>query len=126
MGITNTGMAQTAKLLGTDVTDSVPFNYIAIGSSNTAFAATQTALITELQRADAVGTLTTTAVTNDTLTLTKDSFSFGGSYSINEVGAFQLNSGSIMLSRTVLGSTISVTSTDTLKVIINEQVKQGS
>jgi len=126
MGITNTGMAQTAKLLGTDVTDSVPFNYVAIGSSSTAFDAIQTALVAELQRADAVGTLTTTAVTNDTLTLTKDSFSFGGSYSINEVGAFQLSSGSVMLCRTVLGSTISVTATDTLKVVINVQVKQGS
>lgn len=125
MGITNTGMAQEAKLSGTDTTDSVPFNYIAIGTSATAFAATQTALIAEQQRADAVGTLTTTAVTNDTLTLTKDSFSFGGSYTIQEVGVLQLSSGSIMLCRTVI-TAVSVTATDTLKVIVNVQAKQGA
>jgi len=125
MGITNTGMAQASKLLGTDVTDSTPFNYIAIGTSATAFAATQTALIAEQQRNDAVGTLTTTAVTNDTLTLTKDSFSFGGSYTIQEVGVLQTNSGSIMLCRTVI-TAVSVTATDTLKVIVNIQSKQGA
>ena len=125
MGITNTGMAQASKLLRTDVTDSTPFNYIAIGTSATAFAATQTALIAEQQRNDAVGTLTTTAVTNDTLTLTKDSFSFGGSYTIQEVGVLQTNSGSIMLCRTVI-TAVSVTATDTLKVIVNIQSKQGA
>jgi len=129
MGITNTGMAQTAKLLGTDVTDSATFDCIAIGTSATAFVATQTILVAYQQEAvgaTVVGTLTTTSVTNDTLTLTKDSFSFGGAYAINEVGAFIASHTGIMLCRTVLGATINVTATDTLKVVINVQVKQGA
>jgi hypothetical protein len=129
MGITNTGMAQTAKLLGTDVTDSATFDCIAIGTDATNFVATQTTLLGYLQEAvgaTVVGTLTMTTVANDTLTLTKDSFSFGGAYSINEVGAFIASHTGIMLCRTKLTATISVTATDTLKVVINIQVKQGA
>ena len=124
--ITNAGMAEVAGLIGTDTTgDVTAFDYIAIGTGTTAPSATDTALVSEQQRAAATGTRVTTTVTNDTLQLVKDAFSFSGSYAITEVGVFNASTGGTMLSRSTF-SAVNVTANDTLKVTVKIQVKQGS
>lgn len=117
MGLTNTGMAQMAKLMGTNTNDAVTFGYIGIGTSATAFDASQTNLQSPNQRAVS----TSQTVTTDTLT-TVTQFSFGGSYNINELGLFTAGSGGIMLCRTVLGSPISVTANDKIRATLNFQI----
>ena len=124
--ITNAGMAEVAGLIGTDTTgDVATFDYIAIGTGTTAPSATDTALANEQQRAAATGTRVTTSVTNDTLQLVKDAFSFSGSYAITEVGVFNASTGGTMLSRSTF-SAVNVTANDTLKVTVKIQVKQGT
>lgn len=116
MVITNVGKAEVAKLIGADTASgATPFDYIAIGTGTTAESATQTALVSEVQRAAAVGSITTTNVSNDTLQLVKDAFTFGGSYAITESGVFNASSGGVMLCRKTF-SAINVTADDTLKV----------
>ena len=124
--ITNAGMAEVAGLIGTDTQgDVTAFDYIAIGTGTTTPSATDTTLASEQQRAAATGTRVTTSVTNDTLQLVKDAFSFSGSYAITEVGVFNSSSGGTMLSRSTF-SAVNVTSNDTLKVTVKIQVKQGT
>lgn len=124
--ITNAGMAEVAGLIGTDTQgDVTAFDYIAIGTGTTAPSASDTTLASEQQRAAATGTRVTTTVTNDTLQLVKDAFTFSGSYAITEVGVFNASTGGTMLSRSTF-SAVNVTSNDTLKVTVKIQVKQGS
>ena len=126
MTITNSGMAEVAALIGSDTSgDGTAFDYIAIGTGTTAPSASDTTLESEQQRAAATGTRVTTSVTNDTLQLVKDAFSFSGNYAITEVGVFNNSSGGTMLSRSTF-SAVNVTSNDTLKVTVKIQVKQGT
>lgn len=104
--ITNTGKAQIALLAGDS--SAVPFTYLALGTSNTAPSAGQTALIGEistngLQRASATVSRVTTTTTNDTLQLT-NSFTASGSSTVEEVGIFNANSSGTMLGRALTGS----------------------
>lgn len=106
-GITNAGFAAMAGLVGN--TGSVnAFTYIAVGTSNTAFSAAQTALIGEistvgLSRASATVSRITTTQTNDTLKLSK-TFTLSGSATVEEVGAFNAASTGDMLGRALSGS----------------------
>lgn len=104
--ITNAGLAQLALLAG-DAT-AVPFTYLALGTSNTAVAASQTALggeITDsgLARVGATISRVTTTVNNDTLQLYKQ-FAVTGTKTIQEVGVFNGSSGNTMLSRALTSS----------------------
>lgn len=99
--ITNGGLAQLA-LLGA-VT---PF--IAVGSSNTAPAVTQTTLGSEittngLGRASATITRTTTNVANDTSNATTI-FNVTGGSTIEEIGLFTASSAGVMIGRALSGS----------------------
>ena len=126
MTITNSGMAEVAALIGSDTSgDATAFDYIAIGTGTGAPSASDTTLESEQQRAAATGTRTNTDVTNDTLQLVKDAFSFSGNYAITEVGVFNNSSGGTMLSRSTFNA-VNVTSNDTLKVTVKIQVKQGT
>jgi type IV secretory pathway TrbL component len=98
--ITNAGLAGLAQC-----TD---FTYIALGTSSTAAAASQTALggeITDsgLERASATVSYVTTTVTNDTKQLFH-TFTLTGSKTVEEVGIFSASSGGTMLSRALTGS----------------------
>jgi hypothetical protein len=99
--ITNAGKAQMALLAG-DAT-AVPFTYLAVGSSATAVAATDTTLTTEitnhgLARTTATVSRTTTTVTNDTLKLTYTwTVTTPGGDVIREVGIFNASSGGTLL-----------------------------
>lgn len=113
--ITNAGKAQIALLAG-DAT-AVPFTYLAVGTSATAVAATDTTLtaeITTLGLARAVGTVSrvTTTVTNDTLQVTY-TWTATGTVAVEEVGLFNAASAGTMLGH-ALTTTKSLVNTDTL------------
>jgi FtsP/CotA-like multicopper oxidase with cupredoxin domain len=115
MGFCNSGLASTTTALGTAY-------WIALGTGTTAFAKTQTTLITEsaasgLARAAATVTQQTTTAANDTLQGTK-TFTSAATATISEVGLFDAASVGNMYSRTVLSPTKSVTTGDTLTVTI--------
>jgi hypothetical protein len=116
--ITSAGKAAIAGLVGN--TGAVTaFTYLAVGTSNTAPAIGQTALIGEistnsLARAAATVSRVTTTVTNDTLQLNY-TWTASGSSSIEEVGIFNASSSGTMLGR-ALTSTKSVVSGDTLQI----------
>lgn len=114
-GITNAGKAQLALLAGD--ASAVPFTYLAVGTSSTAFAAAQIALQAEitdsgLERASATVSRTTTTVTNDTLQLVK-TWTATGTKAVEEIGIFNASSGGTMLGR-ALTTTKSLTNTDLL------------
>lgn len=111
-GITNSGKAAGAGLMGN--TGSVTaFTYLAYGTGSTAFAATQTALVSQSQRAAATVSRTTTTVTNDTLKLVK-AFSITSTETAAEGGVFNASSGGTMAARVVYSPSRSMASGDTL------------
>lgn len=84
------------------------FKYIALGTSSTAAAASQTALGAEITdtgftRAEATVTTVTTTITNDTKQLVHE-FTATGTKTLEEVGVFSASSGGTMLSRALTGS----------------------
>lgn len=113
--ITNAGKAQLALLAG-DAT-ATPFTYLAVGTSATAVAATDTTLTAEITDSGlerAVGTVSrvTTTVTNDTLQVTK-TWSVTGTKTVEEVGLFNASSAGTMLGH-ALTTSKAVANTDTL------------
>lgn len=130
MGISRVGRKATAGLLGSDTTASyTAFNYIAIGTDNTAFASTQTGLIAQHTNADAVGTVDDSSPDAPYLQLVKTGFTFGGgAVTIYEFGVFDGATGSgtdNMLCRSV-GSGVACGVSDTLDVTIKVTIQQGS
>ena len=111
-GITNSGKAAAAGLMGN--TGSITaFTYIGYGSGTTAFSATQTALVSQISRAAATVSRTTTTVTNDTLQLLK-AFSISSTQTAAEGGIFNASSGGTMAARVVFSPSRSMASGDTL------------
>lgn len=118
-GITNAGFAELANLAG-NVSTPASFTYLATGSGSTAFAVSQTALVTEnstngLERAAATVTRQTTTVSNDTLQLVKTFTATGAGGTVEEVGVFNAASSGTMLGRATTG-TYTLSATDTLVV----------
>jgi hypothetical protein len=116
MGITNAALGHITTTLGTTF-------YIGVGTGTTAFAKSQTTLITEvaasgLTRAAATVTQQTTTVANDTLRCTK-TFTASGSVSVGEFGVFTAASSGTMIARKVLDSVRAVVSGDTLSITHN-------
>jgi len=125
MGITTAGMTGVANLIGTTTTGSgFTYRWIMIGTSATAFNISQTTGVAEIQRMAS----TTQTVGSNTLTTVADYFSFGGgAQTVNECGltsSVTLNTGN-MLCRALTGA-IACGVTDTLKVTITVEVKQGA
>lgn len=117
MGLTNAGFAELSNLCG-DVSSPTAFTYLACGTGTTAFAATQTALVTEitdsgLARAAATITRQTTNVSNDTCQYYK-AWTATGTKTVGEVSVHNDPSSGIMLARTVLSPTKALTNGDTL------------
>ncbi len=116
MGITNSGKNELSGLAG-NIGTKTAFTYLEVGTGTTAFAATQTTLVTPvtdsgLARASVTPTQTTTTVTNDTLQLSK-TWTASGSKTLAEVGVFNAGAAGTMGSRYVLGTTRPVESTFT-------------
>jgi hypothetical protein len=105
--ITSAGKAGVAGLVGN--TGSVTaFTYLAVGTSSTAVAVSDTTLGSEivdsgLARASATVSRVTTTVTNDTLSLTK-TFTVTGTKTIEEIGIFNASSSGVLLGRRLTGS----------------------
>lgn len=100
--ITNVSFAVFSGLAG-NTGSQTAFTYLAIGTSNTAPAASQTTLVAEtavsgLTRAAATVSRVTTTQTNDTLQLTK-TWTAGGSATIEEVGVFNDPTTGVMAAR---------------------------
>ena len=98
--VTNAGFAQLALLAGD--ASATPFTYLAVGTSTTAPAVTDTTLTAEIVDtglARVAGTVSrvTTTVTNDTYRVTT-TWTASGSKTIEEVGVFNASSAGTMLS----------------------------
>lgn len=105
--VVNAGLAQLALLAGD--ASATPFTYLAVGTSTTATAGSQTALQAEitdtgLARAAATVSRVTTTVTNDTLQFVY-TWTASGTKTVEEVGVFNAASSGTMLSRALTGST---------------------
>lgn len=116
--ITNASFAVLSGLAG-NVDSQTAFTYLAVGTSSTAPAASQTALGGEittggLARASATVSRQTTTQTNDTLQLYKV-WTSSASHTVEEVGIFNDASAGTMLGRALTGSK-SISSGDTLGV----------
>lgn len=116
--ITNASFAVLSGLAGATGAQTA-FTYLAVGTSNTAPAASQTALQAEistngLSRAAATVSRVTTTQTNDTLQLVLV-FSVSGTSTVEEAGIFNANSAGVMLGR-ALTTSRSVVNGDTLTV----------
>ena len=116
--VTNAGMALVAGRINGSGSPAAA-TYIALGTGNTAAAATDTALQTEAtgngsDRAAATVSLTTTDVTNDTARLQK-TFTFTGSFALVESGVLNAASTGTLLARQVF-SAINVISGDSLQI----------
>lgn len=114
-GTTDTGKAQLALLAGD--ASAVPYTFLGVGTSNTAFSSSQTTLVAEittlgLGRHVATISRTTTTVTNDTLNL-HYVWTASGTTTIEEIGYFTAVSAGIMGGRALTGSK-QVQSTETL------------
>jgi hypothetical protein len=122
--ITYVGKAAMAALVG-NVSSPVAFTYLAVGSSATAAAATDTALGSEitmngLARASATVMQITTTQTNDTLKLTY-TWTATGTQAVNEVGIFNAASIGTLLAHYVFTSTKNLSSTDQLIIVYTVQ-----
>ena len=111
MGVTRAGLAAIAALVIADAT------YLATGTGTTAFASTQTTLVTEitdsgLERATSTMTRQMTTYANDTSQAVK-AWSVTGTKTVAEVGWFDAASVGNMYARTKLSTTRSVVNGDT-------------
>lgn len=117
MSITNAALAVISGLVG-DTGSQTAFTYVANGTSSTAAAASQTALVAEnantygFGRAAATVSRVTTTQTNDTVQFYK-LWTATGTVSVREVGVFNASSGGTMLARSVLSATKTISSGET-------------
>lgn len=108
MGIPNVAFGALSGLAG-GVDAQTAFSYLALGTGDTAFAAANTTLGTEitvgtdsgLVRAAATVSRVTTTQTNDTVQFAK-TFTAAATTTVKEVGVFNASSSGVMLSRIVL------------------------
>jgi hypothetical protein len=110
--ITNTGLAAWVGRAG-DVGSVSAFEYLALGTSSTAEAPTQTQLTNELtdsglSRSIATVTRTTEVVTNDTLRLEK-TWTATATTTVREVGVFNAASSGLMCARKVINTPVQAT-----------------
>lgn len=120
--ITTAGLAQLALLAGD--ASAVPFTYLALGTDDTAVAATDTALgaeITDTGLARAAATISriTTTATNDTLRATY-TWTASGVKTIEECGLFNASSAGTMLGHKLTGSS---TTANADQVVVNYDIK---
>jgi len=108
------GLQNMAELLLTDQTG-VQFDYIAIGTSNTAATNTETTLVEEDSRSAGSGTVASTTLSNDTAQLQVTFAITGADRAMQESGAFSSSSAGTMLCRKTF-SDINVSTGDSLQV----------
>lgn len=114
MGITTSGKRAVAQMIG-GTAAIADFDYLALGTSDTAFAVGQTALVSEittdgLERAQDASPTEAAAVLSIDYTWTAT-----GSQTLKEVGLFNAAADGTMLARTVLSSARSMVNGATYK-----------
>ena len=119
--LVNSGLEQKARLIG-GITGGDPFQWIALGTDDTAVANDDTALGIEITTVGGerklAGTIEYEADYKCKWIVT---FNFTGTLGINEVGLFdQLVLGGVMLMRHVWATTKNVENGDTLQITIRE------
>ena len=110
--IMNVGKSVVSSFIGNDITTGTEFDYVSIGTSGLAAAATQTTLGSEQLREGTVSSQTTKTSTDDTATFI-GSFLMSGTHSIQEAGIFNASTAGSMLARTTF-SALSVVSGDAI------------
>ena len=129
--ITQTGMAETAGLILTDV-GGTAFDVVGIGDSNTAESNAHTDLqaATNKKRKAGTGTRVTTTYTNDTAQIVvtfSSADTLSGTWNVQEAGVFNNTSGGTMLFRKIFtAKSVNWDAGDTLEVTAKCQIKQGS
>ena len=111
--VMNAGKAEVSGLILTDV-GGTAFDYIAIGTDNTAPNATDTSMRSEKYRSAGTGSQQTTTVSNDTARLTT-SIAITSSISVREAGVFNSSSAGDMLARSTF-SAVAVNNGDTVNI----------
>jgi hypothetical protein len=125
-----TGMAQVAGLILTDIAGTA-FDYVGIGTDGTtAESAAHTDLQTPVKRKAGTGTRVQTTFSNDTAQLVA-TFSSGdtlsGSSAVAEAGVFTAAAAGVMLFRKIFtAKTVNWDDGDTLEVTAKCQMKQGA
>jgi len=130
--ITSAGKAAVADLLLTDTANVSDFNFIAIGSGDTAASTGDTALEAEADRASSTGTRITTSATNDTAQLVYI-FSSGnpaglngastGTQAIEESGVFnELTGGQLLCRQTFSALNVDWDGGDSLQITWKVQI----
>ena len=123
--ITNAGLTEAAKILF-NYDSPVAFTYVAYGTGTTAFAKTQTALVTEVEcKAATKIELTSTAMYNDTLRYTTRFSATTAEKVISEVGVFNLSTAGDMLMRKVISPAITVPSGKIPVIVIDFQISDS-
>jgi hypothetical protein len=124
-----TGMAQVAGLILPDV-GGTGFDYVGIGTDNTAESASHTDLQASIKRKAATGTRVTTTFTNDTAQLVatfSSADSLSGLSSVKEGGVFTAATSGVMLFRKIFtAKSVNWDDGDTLEVTAKCQLKQGT
>lgn len=123
--IMNSGIDEVSKLTANGG-GGTKFDAVAIGTSNTAPAATQTALIAEVvtgggERKSGSGvtaTLVTTTSTEDTIRFVA-TWAFTAAFGLNEFGVFNAASAGVMLLRDIFASVLNILSADSLTLTID-------
>ena len=127
--ISKYGMAQAAGLMLTDVGGDA-FDFIGIGTDNTAESKDHSDLIASVKRKAGTGTRVTTTETNDTLqivTTFSSADTLSGTDSIKEGGVFTLVAAGVMLFRKIFtAKSVNWDDGDTLEVTAKCQMKQGA
>lgn len=121
MGLLNTGLAELANLAG-NVSSPTGFTYMAVGTDNTAFDATHTALQAEItdsgfERAVATRTRVTTSVSSDTTQWLKE-WTATAAKTIQEIGVLNAAAAGTLLIRQVVDPAASVAIAGTYSAII--------
>lgn len=122
MGVLNDGLAEFISLIGNSQTG-VKVSGINIGTDGTAFDATHSALLNELDRAAGLSTTqTTTSVTGDTMEIS-NTFS-NNSGTVKEAGLYTDDTDDTQVTRQVV-SDINLESSDSLEVTFELQAQNA-
>ena len=124
--ITNAGLLEAAKLLCNNDSPAA-FTYVGYGTGTTAFAVTQTALITQVERKAASKIeLVSTDVYNDTLRYTTVFAATTAEKVISEVGVFNAATSGDMLMRKVISPTVTVPSGKIPVIVVDLKISDSS
>ena len=100
------------------------FDYIAIGSDDTAESEEDTALGTEITTNGGARALALTDITDGVLTISKE-FEATGALTVNEAGVFNASSEGIMMVRGVVDTEITLANGQFLEVTFTLEVEEG-